>query len=164
MYCCMHLIFWYALLETHISIFLPQPFLDIIYTWLACSTNTVWYICRECLYMLCRGLVCSRINVFEVNYLEGRLAGPFSLCVSKSHYWFLRYHINVLRNTAHAILVWTWYVPPSPLRFHTRTLPLPFPLSISLFLSGHTGKSSKIYHVPSSLLLVDIPYNISLCA
>lgn len=111
--------FWYALLETHISIFLSQIFPDIIYTCLACGANTVCFVCCECMYMLCQGLVCPRINVFEVNYLERLLAGPSSLCVSKSRYWFLRYRINAARNTAHSILVSTWYVPLAPLRFNT---------------------------------------------
>lgn len=153
---CISLILWYALLETHISICLSWIFLDIIYTWLACSTNTVWFLCCECMYMLCQGLVCPRINVFEVNYLERLLAGPSSLCVSESRYWFLRCRINAPRNAAHSILVSTWYVPLAPLRFNTLKqasklhLPLPLPLpptlslSLSLFIHPHTRIEQNI--------------------
>lgn len=100
--------------------------------------------------MLCQGLVCPRINVFEVNYLERLLAGPSSLCVSESRYWFLRCRINALRNTAHSILVSTWYVPLAPLRFNTlkqaskRHLPLPFPpfsFSLPFHLSTHKNRT-----------------------
>lgn len=113
----------------------------------------------ECMYMLCQGLVCPRINVFEVNYLERLLVGPSSLCVSKSRYWFLRCRINAARNTSHSILVSTWYVPLAPLRLNAlkqaskRHLPLLFLfLVLSLFSAVHTQESNKIYHIPSSLL------------
>lgn len=101
------------------------------------------------MYMLCQGLVCPRINVFEVNYLERLLAGPVSLCVSKSQYWFLRYRINALRNTAHSILVSTWYVPLAPLRFNIKTSKQPpslstfpsFSFSLSFHLSTHKNRT-----------------------
>lgn len=109
--------------------------------------------------MLCQGLVCPRINVFEVYYLERLLVGPSSLCVSKSLYWFLRCRINVPRNAAHSILVSTWYVPPAPLRFNAlkqaskRHLPLPFPcfsLSLSLFSRPRTRIEKKYTIFPQA--------------
>lgn len=75
-----------AIGDAHFNFFCLRYSLTLfIHARLAVQTQSGSFCC-ECMYMLCQGLVCPRINVFEVNYLERLLAGLSSLCVSKSQY------------------------------------------------------------------------------
>lgn len=47
----------YCLFTSMIQTSISSIFHDIIYTCPACSTNTVWFLCTECMCMLCQGLL-----------------------------------------------------------------------------------------------------------